>query len=55
VREKVDAFFARLDQRTTEVMQRCRRELQALADQLLLAASQVCVELKHVDLILRLV
>ncbi|MGB6063631.1 MAG: IS630 family transposase [Desulfomonilaceae bacterium] len=53
VREKVDAFFAELAQRATEVMQRCRRELQALSDQLLLAASQVCAETNHVDLTLR--
>jgi transposase len=55
VREKVDAFFAGLAQRATEVIQRCRRELQALADQLLLAVSQMCAETNHVDLTLRLV
>jgi transposase len=55
VREKVDAFFAGLAQRATEVMQRCRRELQALADQLLLAVSQMCAETNHVDLTLQLV
>jgi transposase len=32
VREKVDAFFAGLAERAEEVKQRCRRELQALAD-----------------------
>jgi len=53
--EKVDAFFAGLAQRATEVMQRCRRELQTLADQLLLVASQMCAETNHVDLTLRLV
>jgi hypothetical protein len=37
------------------VIQRCRRELQALADQLLLAVSQMCAETNHVDLTLRLV
>jgi transposase len=37
VRAKVDAFFAGLAARATEVIQRCRRELQALADQSLLA------------------
>lgn len=31
VREKVDAFFATLVHRVSEVMQRCQRELQALA------------------------
>jgi transposase len=40
VREKVDAFFVRLAQRSAEVSQRCRRKLQALADQLTLAPSQ---------------
>lgn len=40
VREKVDAFFVGLTKRAAEVVQRCRRELQALADQLLLAATQ---------------
>ncbi len=49
VREKVDAFFVGLAARTAEVMQRCRRELQAQADQLLLIASPVSVEIDHVD------
>ena len=40
VREKVDAFFTRLAERTSEVKQRCRRELQAQADALVLKASQ---------------
>jgi transposase len=53
VREKVDAFFVGLAERTTEVMQRCRRELQAQADQLMLIASQASVEIDHVDLIVR--
>lgn len=53
VREKVDAFFVGLAARTVEVMQRCRRELQAQADQLLLIASQASVEIDHVDLIMR--
>lgn len=55
VREKVDAFFAGLAKRAAEVMQRCRRELQALADQLLLAATQTAAYLNHVDPTLRLV
>ncbi len=42
--EKVDAFFFGLAQRAAEMTQRCRRELQALADQLLLAASQTAVD-----------
>lgn len=53
VREKVDLFFVELVKRATEVMQRCRRELQALADQLLLAAHQTCDATNHVDLTLR--
>lgn len=55
VREKVDAFFAGLAQRTTEIKQRCRRALQAQADALVAAASQVCAETNHVDFTLRLV
>ena len=55
VREKVDAFFVGLMNRATEVVQRCRRELQALADQLILAATQTSVVLTHVDSTLRLV
>jgi hypothetical protein len=55
VREKVDAFFVGLAARAVEVIQRCRRELQARADQLLLVANQVSVEPNHVDLTLRLV
>lgn len=53
VHEKVDAFFAGLADRSAEVMRRCRRELQAQADQLVLAASQACTESDHVDLTLR--
>jgi len=41
VREKVDAFFAGLAERTSEVKQRCRRELQAQVDALVAKASQV--------------
>ncbi len=55
VREKVDAFFAGLAKRAAEVMQRCRRELQARADQLLLPATQFAANLNHVDSTLRLV
>jgi transposase len=55
VREKVDAFFVGLAARSAEVMQRCRRDLQAQADQLLFITSQMSVEIKHVDLTLRLV
>jgi len=53
VRQKVDAFFVGLAARAVEVMQRCRRELQAQADQLLLVASQMAVETNHVDFTLR--
>jgi len=53
MRENVDAFFVGLAQRVAEVMQRCRRELHALADQWLLAASQTSTEMNHVDLTLR--
>jgi len=53
VREKVDAFFVELAERAVEVMQRCRRELQALADPLLLMAGQPFVEVNHVDFTLR--
>lgn len=55
VREKVDAFFVGLMKRAAEVVQRCRRELQALADQLLLAATQSAADLNHGDSTLRLV
>lgn len=41
VREKVDAFFAGLAERATEVQQRCRRKLQAQADALMAGASPV--------------
>jgi transposase len=41
VREKVDAFFAGLAARTSEVKQRCRRDLQAQADALIAKATQV--------------
>ena len=53
VREKVDAFFAGVAERTTEVKQRCRRELQAQANALAAAAYQMCAQTNHVDLTLR--
>ena len=53
VRERVDAFFAGLAERTAEVKRRCRRALQAQADALMAAANQVCAEANHVDLTLR--
>lgn len=53
VREKVDAFFVNLAERVAEVPQRCRRDIQALADQLALDACQLGSEMNHVDLTLR--
>ncbi len=41
VREKVDAFFAGLVERTSEVKRRCRLDLQAQADALVAKASEV--------------
>lgn len=49
VREHLDRFFAGLAARATEVKQRCRRELQAQADALIAAASQLFVQTQHVD------
>jgi transposase len=49
VREKVDAFFVELAERTAEVKQRCRRELQAQADALVESASQLFTQTNHVD------
>jgi transposase len=53
VREKVDAFFARLADRTTEVKERCRRALQAEADALAITIHQMGPETNHVDSIVR--
>ena len=52
VREQMDLFFAGLAERTAEVKQRCRKELQARADALMVAASQLFVQTQHVDLTL---
>jgi transposase len=49
VREKVDAFFSGLVERAAEVQQRCRRDLQAQADALVEAASQLFAQTQHVD------
>jgi transposase len=49
LREHLDRFFARLPARASEVMRRCRRELQAQADALVAAASQLFVQTQHVD------
>lgn len=53
VREELDGFFAGLAKRTSEVQPRCRTELQAQADALLVTAGQLFVQTKHVDLTLR--
>jgi transposase len=52
VREQLDRFFAGLAQRTAEVQQRCRRELQAQADALMMSASQLFAQTQHVVLTL---
>jgi hypothetical protein len=52
MREKIDAFFAGLAKCAAEVIQRCRRDLQAQADALANATSQVFRQTKHVDPIL---
>ena len=52
VREKLDAFFAGLAERTAEVQQRCRTTLQAQADALMATANQLFVQEQHVDLTL---
>lgn len=44
VRQKVNDFFAALVERSDEVKQRCRRDLQALADALLTKASELTQE-----------
>jgi transposase len=53
VRAKVDAFFAGLAERAAEVMQRCRRELQAQADRLLPDLCLTLAVTDHVDFTLR--
>jgi hypothetical protein len=53
VREKVEAFFAGLAERMAEVKPRCRRDLQAQADALVEAASQLFAQTQHVDLTLQ--
>jgi len=55
VQEKVGEFFRGLVQRTAEVKQRCRRELQSRADALLMPASQSLMHTNHVDFTLALV
>jgi hypothetical protein len=55
VRQKLDAFFAGLAERTAEVQQRCRTVLQAQADALMATANQLFAQKHHVDLTLALV
>ncbi len=52
VRDHLDRFFAGLAKRTAEVQQRCRKELQALADALVAASDQLSAQTSHVDPIL---
>ncbi len=49
VREHLDGFFAGLTKRATEVQQRCRNELQALADALVAASNHLSNQTTHVD------
>jgi transposase len=49
VRQHLDRFFAGLAKRTTEVQQRCRRELQALADAFVAASNHLSNQTTHVD------
>ena len=53
VREKLNAFFAGLVDRTAEVQQRCRTELQAQADAVMASVDQLSAQTQHVDLTLR--
>jgi transposase len=52
VREKLDAFFAGLAERTAEVRQRCRTILQSKADALLTTVYPLSMQPDHVDLTL---
>jgi transposase len=56
VRDKVDTFFAHLAEHlpdhAPEVKRRCRRDLQAQADALVLASTQLLAHTNHVDLTL---
>jgi transposase len=52
VREHMDRFFAALAERTAEVQQRCRRELQAQADAIMAAANGLLAQTDHVVLTL---
>ena len=52
VREKLVPFFAGLAERTAEAQRRCRTVLQARADALMAANTQLFAQAKHVDLTL---
>jgi transposase len=52
IREHIDRFFAGLAERTAEVQQRCRKELQAQADALMATAHGMLVPTSHVVLTL---
>jgi transposase len=52
VRERLDAFFAALVERTAEVRQRCRTLLQSKADALMVTINQLSMQPDHVDLTL---
>lgn len=53
VRKKVDTFCAGLAERKAEVKQRCRRDLQALADALVDSANRSSAGAQDVDFTLR--
>jgi transposase len=55
VQEKLGAFFRGLAERTTEVQQRCRTELQARADALMTPVTQPLLRMDHVNPTLALV
>jgi len=55
VQEKLGTFFSGLMERTAEVKQRCRRALQAQADDLMAPATQSIPQTVHVDSTLALV
>jgi hypothetical protein len=51
-RQKLDASFANLAQRTAKVQRRCRTALKAQADALMATANQLFAQRHHVDLTL---
>ena len=52
VRERLEAFFAGLAERTAQVQRRCRTALQAQADALMATANHLFAHTNHVDLTL---